>query len=343
MAGNGRASTVIEFAYPWILLALPLPLLVWALRRRFPPSRGGGRYPLPGLLHPQAELLDTLARGRKSRLRRVPWLWVLGCALLVAAVARPVWMGRAGPEWHSGRDLMLAIDLSGSMRALDYKIGGKLISRLEMTKRIVNVFLKKRQGDRLGLIVFADDAYTLVPITPDTHIVNNVVQMLSHGVIGEKTALGDAIALGVKRLKDRKPAARILVLFTDGSRTAGDITPHTAVVLARRYHVHVYTVGVGTNKEVLFPKGPAIKPELTHLPLDEHLLRGIAAQTGGRYFHIVRTGDVKNVIQTVDDLESIPIADQDIPPRSEWYWIPLLAGLALLLTHQVRRQSEVLP
>ncbi len=107
--------------------------------------------------------------------------------------------------------------------------------------------------------------------------------------------------------------------------------------------MHIYTIGVGTNKEVLFPKGPMIKPELTRLPLDEDLLKRIAEQTGGRYFHVMRTGEVKNVIQTIDDLETIPIADQDIPGQAEWYWLPLAAGLLLLLTHQWRRQAETVP
>ena len=336
---------MIKFAYPWLLAALPVPWLIWALRRRIPWQRLRRRssQPPPGVLHPQAELLHTLTSEQGSWRSRLPWLWAIGCGLLIAAIARPVWVGKTGPEWHSGRDMMLAVDLSGSMRALDYKVDGKTISRLDMAKRMVDKFLAARQGDRLGLIVFADDAYTLVPITSDIPLIRETVRQLGHGAIGEKTALGPAIALAVQRLKERQPAARILVILTDGSDTVGEISPKTATMLARRFHVHIYTIGVGTNKEVLFPKGPVIPPELTHLPLDEDLLRGIAEQTGGRYFPVTRTGDVKNIIQTIDDLETIPIADQDIPDRAEWYWLPLAAGLLLLLAHHLRRQSEALP
>lgn len=334
---------MIEFVYPWLLAALPLPWLVW-LWRRAPLARrwGQGKTP-PGVLHPQAELLRRLAAQGRPWRRRLPWLWTLGCALLVVAVARPVWVAHAGPQWHSGRDIMLAMDLSGSMRAYDFRIDGKPVSRLDMAKRIVARFLQTRQGDRLGLLVFADDAYTLIPVTADLDIVGRMVKGLVPGLIGEKTALGSAIAMAVKRLKDRKPAARILVILTDGSSTTGKISPPMALALAKHFHVHIYTIGVGTNKEVLFPKGPMIKPELTRLPLNEKLLKRIAEETGGRYFHITRTGQVKNVIQIIDDLETIPIADQDIPNKAEWYWLPLVAGLLLLLTHQMRRQAEVVP
>ena len=340
-----HAAAVIEFAYPWLLAALPVPWLIWVLRRRIPWHRLQRRSskPPPGVLHPQAELLHTLASERGSWRSRLPWLWAIGCGLLIAAIARPVWVGKTGPEWHSGRDMMLAMDLSGSMRALDYKVDGKTISRLDMAKRMVDKFLATRQGDRLGLIVFADDAYTLVPITSDIPLIRKTVRQLGHGAIGEKTALGPAIALAVQRLKERQPAARILVILTDGSDTVGEISPKTATLLAKHFHVHIYTIGVGTDKEVLFPKGPVIPPELTHLPLDEDLLRGIAERTGGRYFPVTRSGDVKNIIQTIDDLETIPIADQDIPDRAEWYWLPLAAGLLLLLAHHLRRQSEALP
>lgn len=335
---------MIAFVYPWLLVALPLPWLMWALRHRLPrpwPSRG--KRPSPAVWHPEAELLHALASRHSSWRSRLPWLWALGCALLIVAMSRPVWVAHGGPQWHSGRDIMLAVDLSGSMRAYDFKVDGKPVSRLEMAKRIVERFLRARQGDRVGLLVFADDAYTLLPVTADLDLVHRTVRELTQGVIGEKTDLGGAIALAVKRLKDRKPAARILVVLTDGSDTTGNISPAMALALARHFRVHVYTVGVGTNKEVLFPKGPVIKPELTHLPLDETLLKRIAQQTGGRYFPIRRTGDVKNIIQTIDDLEAIPIAAQDIPPRAEWYWLPLLAGLSLLLTSQVRRRLEAVP
>jgi Ca-activated chloride channel family protein len=342
---RARVPAVIEFAHPWLLAALPVPWLIWVLRRRIPWDRLRRRTakPPPGVLHPYAELLHTLADTQGRWRVRAPWLWAVGCALLIAAIARPVWVGKTGPDWHSGRDVMLAVDLSGSMRALDFKVDGKPISRLDMAKRMVDTFLAARQGDRLGLIVFADDAYTLVPMTADLDLVRNTVRHIGQGVIGEKTALGPAIALAVQRLKDRRPAARILVILTDGSDTVGEISPRTATRLAQRYHVRIYTIGVGTNKEVLFPKGPVIPPELTHLPLDEDLLRGIAEQTGGRYFPVERTGDVKNVIQTIDDLETIPIADQDIPDRAEWYWLPLAAGLLLLLAHHLRRPAEALP
>lgn len=337
---------MITLAHPLWLLLLPAPALVWWLLRR-------GRWPIfkrksgaaaaAGVIHPYADLLHNLAADSGPARSRFPWLWMLGCSLLVIALARPLWLDEAQPGWHSGRDIMLAIDVSGSMRALDFTLEDKPVSRLAMLKHVVDEFLQQRHGDRVGLVVFADDAYTLVPVTADAGIARRMVKGLRHGVIGEKTALGPAIALAVKRLKERQPAARLLILLTDGTHTTGEIRPDTALALARHYNVRIYTLGIGSNKEVLFPKGPAIDPELTRLPLDEALLTRIAETTGGQYFRVGRTGDMTAAIRAIEQLETIDIADRSLPPRAEWYWLPLLLGLALLGAHHLRRRGEVMP
>lgn len=220
---------------------------------------------------------------------------------------------------------------------------GATLSRLDMLKKIVNQFLSERHGDRIGLIVFADDAYTLSPLTSDMNIVRSLLQEVRHGMAGEKTALGTAMALAVKRLQDRDAKARVLILLTDGSNTAGEIHPDAAAALAAEEGIRIYTVGIGSHQTVPFPRGPNEKPAYTEMPLDEHLLRRIAERTQGRYYAAANTTEVQRIIGDIEKLEKIDITDNALLKHTEWYWLPLSAGLTLLLVSQRRARNEVLP
>lgn len=322
-------------AHPWWLLALPLPWLCWYAARR------GTRENGPALLHPQAALLAELAGER--RVSRFPWLWMLGCALLITALSRPMWLDANDPANHRGRGLVVALDASDSMRAQDYVLDGGPATRLEVVKREIDVLLASRQGDHVGVIVFGDDAYTLVPPTADLALARQLVAGIDYGMAGERTALGAAVALAAERLKERPRAGRVLILFTDGAQTAGNVTPAEALALARREGLRLYTVGVGSGARVVAYPGARNDPIVTAAPLNEPVLRAFAEATGGRYFRAADRGALEQVLAEIDGLETVALRDLPSPAGREYYWLPLLLGLALLAAAHTRGRREVLP
>lgn len=328
---------MLEFAALWWFLALPAPWLAWHYLRRSTQEKNAA------VLHSQADLLAGLAEEMPARQRtHQPWLWYFGCALLITALARPQWIDTTTGTYQ-GRDFLLAIDVSGSMRAQDFTIDGQLINRLDMLKRVVDRFLAGRRGDRIGLIVFGDDAYTLSPLTSDLHLVRTLLGEVRNGMAGEKTALGDAVALAVERLQNHDAKARALILLTDGSNTAGTIDPQSAMLSARQEGVRIYSVGIGSHRKVPFPRGANETPAITEMPLDEDLLRRMAQQTGGRYYLAENTEEMRRIITDIEQLEKVNIVDSSAMQRSEWYWLPLGLGLMLLLLWQLRARREVLP
>lgn len=327
---------MFTFASLWWLLALPLPLLLWQTLRR----RAARRQ--VALFHPHAQLLAQLAAQLPTRTRHLPWLWLAGSMLLILALARPQWI-TLHPEDYPGRDLMFAIDVSGSMRAEDFAIDDAPASRLTMVKAAVDKLLSQRSGDRAGLIVFGDDAVTLTPVTHDLSLVQARLHDIDNGMAGEKTALGDAIALAVKRLRERPPQARLLFLFTDGTNTAGDFTPGDALALARQYGVRIYTAGIGKSGRVAYPGSESGSTILAELPLDETLLQQLATDSGGRYYRVQRSEDVQPILDDIAKLETVTLHLDKVGDHADWYWLPLLLGLALLFTAQRRDLREVLP
>jgi Ca-activated chloride channel family protein len=327
---------VFAFASWYWLLALPLPLLLWQGWRRRPPRRQAA------LFHPHAALLAQLAAELPAPARRWPWLWLAGCMLLILALARPQWI-TLHPEDYPGRDLMFAIDVSGSMRAEDFVIDNRPVSRLDLVKEAVDRLLAARRGDRAGLIVFGDDAYTLTPVTTDLTLLRTLLGEMRNGIAGEKTALGDAIALAVKRLRERPPQSRILFLFTDGTNTAGRFQPAEALALAKRYKVRIYAVGIGRSGKVAYPGGESGETIAAELPLDEDLLQRLARESGGHYYHIQRSEDLGPILADIDRLETVDIHLDKIGDHAEWYWLPLVLGLGLLFLAQRRGLREALP
>lgn len=244
----------MSFAWPWLLLALPLP---WALRMLLAPVESGA-----ALRVPQLPGTEVQAAARAS-----PRLWIAALAWMLLAIvaARPQIEGEAAPP-HGGRGLMLAFDVSMSMAAIDLLHGEAPVERLAAARALAGDFLARRQGDRAGLVVFGSQAYLHTPMTWDLHAVRAALGSVQAGLAGRETALGDAIALSVKYLAALPGEARVLVLLTDGANTAGSLSPERAAWLAQREGVRIHAVGVGA------------------LPAqDEALLREIAGQTGGSY------------------------------------------------------------
>jgi Ca-activated chloride channel family protein len=294
-------------------------------------------------LHPFA---DELARMQSQLTPResgkLAAVWVLGCSALVLALARPVWLEVDAPDSHYGRDMIVALDVSGSMRAEDFSINGTPTSRLALLKDAVEDFLKARRGDRVGIIIFGEDAFTLAPLTPDIDLLTRLVHDIDSGVAGERTALGNAMALAVERLR-AGARHRVLVLFTDGSQTSGGIGPQQALDLAINEGVRIYTVGIGSSQQVAVPRAPGQSPALTQMPLDEALLRHIAQQSGGRYFLGSRVDDMTQITREIDQLEQASSANTLATPHREWFWVPLLVGAALLLFYRIQRPAVVAP
>jgi len=319
------------------MLLAPLPLLLWWLKGSKARHRGVPR--IRGILHPQAELLATLAGVGTVRHR--PWLWPAGCLLLLIALSRPQWLDFNRPNSHQGYNIMLAIDISGSMRAEDFLIKGKAVSRLGMLKTWVKEFIAARRNDRMGIILFADEALSFLPMSSDLSLLQSFIGDIHPGIAGERTALGDAIALAVEQLRTLPQQARLLLLFSDGGNTAGSINPMAAARLAQRHGVRIFTIGIGTDHEVLFPRGPVQPATVTRLPLNETLLRQIAMSSGGVYYHADSPAAMDRILRDINRLAPTRIRDPRFAARQEWYWLPLICGIGLLLLGDCRRRQVI--
>ncbi len=319
---------MLELQWPWVLAALPVAVLCYFF--------------LPANKREDAALLvpfyDTLAgldsapqaaAGNRLALWLLALIW-LACVL---AAARPQWIGDPVALPASGRDLLLAVDISGSMETRDMVVGGQQVDRLTVVKRVVGEFVKRRESDRLGLVLFGTRAYLQAPLTFDRSTVNRLLQEAQLGFAGEKTAIGDAIGLSIKRLRERPASSRVLILLTDGANTAGEVTPLRAAELAQQAQVKIYTVGIGADEMVtpgLFGGSFGARRVNPSIDLDEDSLRRIAEQTGGRYFRARDPAQLLEIYRLLEQLEPIE-QDSEVfrPTRALFYW-PL--GLALLLS-----------
>lgn len=320
---------MIHMAWPWVLLLLPLPFIIrWLL----PTADDHREAPL---LVPFAEdFLATgesgLADGNRSSLL---WLAAATWIVLVLAAARPQWLGEPVELPVSGRDLLMAVDISGSMQAEDFEYKGRRVTRLGATKAIGGEFIRRRSGDRIGLLLFGDQAYVQVPLTFDRETVLILLEEALVGLAGKQTAIGDAIGLGIKRLQDRPADNRVLILLTDGANTAGIIDPLKAAELARRAGVTIYTIGIGADSMIvqsLF--GPRrVNPSSD---LDEKTLEEIATTTGGQYFRARDSKELESIYSIIDRLEPVVADSRYFRPHQPLFYWPLGIGLlfaALLL------------
>ena len=315
------------FAWPWLLLALPLP---WIVRWLVPPARQSGA----ALKVPYGTRLDTIAaQAGHAHARGVGALAWLAWALLCVAAARPQQLGELVRPPQAGRDLMLAVDLSGSMSDEDMQLGGGLVDRLTAAKAVLADFLDRRSGDRVGLIVFGQKAYALTPMTLDLDTVREQLDDSVVGLAGRETAIGDAIGLAVKRLRSqpsRQPASKqhVLILLTDGVNTAGLLDPLKAAELARDNGVRIHAIAFGGEGGGLSVFGIPL-----HLPgggedIDEATLKRIADLTGGKAFRARDTEQLAGIYAEIDRLEPVERPGQSVRPRIERYPWPLGLGLA---------------
>jgi Ca-activated chloride channel family protein len=256
------------------------------------------------------------------------WLSLLAWLLLVLAASRPQWLGESIAIPVSGRDLMLAVDLSDSMRTGDFKIEGEQVNRLQATKRVASEFIERRRGDRLGLILFGTQAYLQAPLTFDSKTVNRLLQESAIGLAGERTAIGDAIGLAIKRLDLESDNSRVLILMTDGANTAGEVTPLKAAQLAAARGLKIYTIGIGADEQIenTWFGQRRINPSAQ---LDEKTLREIASLSGGRYFRARDSEELARIYQLLDELEPLPRDSRNLRPVQSLFMWPLAIALGL--------------
>ncbi|MEH6578919.1 MAG: VWA domain-containing protein [Amphritea sp.] len=317
---------MFELAWPWLLLLAPLP---WLVRRFAPPANISAQ---SGLQVPFINALEKAVGESREPLRNNS-LWLnllvsLAWLSLLLSAANPQWLGEPVPQQLKGRDMVLAVDLSESMLERDFVLGDQLINRLAATKAVASDFIERRQGDRIGLILFAEQAYVQAPLTHDRQTVKQLLAEAQIGLAGKSTAIGDAIGLAVKRFKELGNEQRVLLLITDGTNTAGAIEPKKATELAVAEGLKVYTIGIGRDRSQRGLLGSLLgggSPEL-----DEATLTYIAEQTGGRYFRARDLDQLAEIYQLLDELEPVEQdADFFRPVESLYQW-PLLAGLLML-------------
>lgn len=325
---------MFDFAWPWLALLWPLPwLLRWWSGRATPAARRA----VPDgvvLLNPAVSRLKAAFASRGAVERRWQWLGeVLGALLwsaLVLAVMGPRWMERYTDVVSHGHDLMMAVDVSRSMEALDFELDNRPVNRLAVVKGVVGQFIERRLADRIGLILFGDAAYLQSPLTLDGAAVRAMLEAVVPRLAGDGTAIGDAVGLAVKKLRTRPAGGRVIILLTDGENTAGGMPPLEAARLANHYGIRLYTIGVGSQGKVPVPEGDELV--MKAMPLDETLLKAMADVTGGRYFRATDRRALQGVYEHIDGLVKTEVVTRSIlVPQPLFRW-PLGVAVALLLT-----------
>lgn len=317
---------MLEFTWPWAFLALPLPFLVYRLLNRAPRQDAALYVPFFDALTRLQSDSDAVRGSRLLAMICCVLIWLL----VVVATSRPQWLGDPIQLPATGRDLMLVVDISGSMEAQDMVIGSRQVSRMEITKAVVADFARRREGDRLGLILFAAHAYVQAPLTFDRETVATLMEEAEIGIIEESaTAIGDGIGLAIKHLLERPENSRVVVMLTDGVNNAGSIAPEQAGQLAQTEGVKIYTIGVGADQVVQrsFFGSRSINPSAE---LDEETLTAIAESTGGRYFRARDVTDLVEIYEELDRLEAIEQDEQTYRPVKILYYWPL--GGAVLIS-----------
>lgn len=313
---------MLEFQWPWLLWLAPMPLLMW-----FTPEKKREEAALRVPFFRQTNDLDSHHQGHAGK-QLFPYLlmWILWLSV-VAAAANPQWVGEPISQPTSGRDLMLAVDISDSMDARDMVYQGKYINRLQAVKLVVGNFVEHRRNDRLGLILFGSRAYLQAPLTYDRNTVGTLLWEAQLRFAGPSTAIGDAIGLAAKRLRDQQQESRVLILLTDGANTDGELTPLNGADLAKKLGIKVYTIGFSPRDR----------------DVDEETLKVVAEKTGGQYFRARNLSELADIHQELNRLEPVEQDAQSFRPvRTLFYWPLALAfvlSLALATHHWWRNRA----
>ena len=263
-----------------------------------------------------------------------PALKYAALSLMIIAMARPQWGTQQIDISTEGVNIVLTTDLSGSMAALDFKLKGKIVNRLEAVKSVVADFISKRMSDRIALVVFGTNAYTQLPLTRDYNTIASILERLQIGAAGDNTAIGDAIGISLKRLEDVKSKSNIIILLTDGQSNTGELSPENAADIAVQKKVKIYTIGVGTRGEAPFlVRHPVLGDRYVYqkVDMDEKTLKTIADKTGGLYFRAEDSEGLKKIYDTIDKLEKTEAKVKSFAEYKEFYPFFLIAAFVLLV------------
>jgi Ca-activated chloride channel homolog len=317
---------MIEWIWIWCFVLLPLPIVI---RWLFSPRRREQA----ALTVPSVNTFSSVQAGPGAEESGRRWrliLLVLAWLFLVIAAARPQWTGEPISLPQSGRDLMLAVDISGSMATEDMAVNGRFIDRLTVVKAVVGDFIEARQGDRVGLVLFGTNAYLQAPLTFDLTSVNRLLVEAPVGIAGGKTAIGDAIGLAVKRLRLRPQEDKVIILLTDGANNVGEVAPQKAAELAAFDKIKIYTVGVGAD-EMRMPSLFGSLGRMTNpsADLDEDTLKEVASVTNGEYYRAKDTAKLQEIYALIDELEPIDQDPETYRPIQALYYWPLSAALVI--------------
>ena len=318
---------MFELALPWVLMLLPLPVLIWYLLPRAPLQ-------LPAALKiPFFNAMQGIVEHEKQNIvKHTRQLLILIIwALLVWALAGPRWVGEPQPLARKGYNIMLALDISGSMKQPDMVLHGRRVSRLVVVKQAAIQFVKDRIGDKIGLILFGNQAYLQTPLTYDRQNVLNRIEDATVGLAGvTNTSIGDALGLAVKRLQNVPAQGRVIILLTDGANNYGVLAPLKAAELAQADDIKVYTIGLGAEVDPQSIDSLFLNMNTT-ADLDEGTLKEIANMTGGRYFRATDMQSLQTVYQTINQLEMVPQEEQTVRPQHDYYPWPLALALILFV------------
>jgi Ca-activated chloride channel family protein len=319
-------GSLYQFAHPWVLpLLLLVPLIAFLRGRK-------GRE--AAIQYSGISLFGPLARGRKVQ----PGGWLsalryLALICLLVALARPQKVDSSTQVQESGIDMMLAIDLSPSMQALDFHKDGQDISRVEVVRETVSDFIQARPNDRIGMVAFAGSAYLMSPLTLDHDWLLQNVDRLQVGLAGDATAIGSAIATCANRLRDQPSKSKIIVLLTDGANNAGRITPYAAAEAAHALGIKIYTIGAGSADMAKFPQRDGfghINYIMIPVDIDEGALQKIADITGGKFYRATDIETLQRVYKEINELETSKVAVKHFEHTREYFAWALFPGLAFL-------------
>lgn len=312
----------ITFAYPYFfLLLLMIPMIIaWHYK--------WGRKKSPALSFSNTNYLFLRKKSLKEKLADIPLLIrIIGIIVLTIALARPQSFSTGENVYTEGIDIALVIDISGSMLAEDFKP-----NRMEAAKKITETFINSRQSDQIGLVIFSRDAFTQCPLTIDYSILKNLLLEVKSGMIEDGTAIGNAIANGVNRLKDTKAKSKVMILLTDGVNNAGEVNPLTAAEIAKKFNVRIYTVGIGTMGQAPYPfQTPfGVRYQMVPVEIDEQVLTKIANLTGGKYFRATGNKKLESIYAEIDKLEKTKIEVTSYRNKKEHFFPWLTLGLIFL-------------
>lgn len=322
----------ITFAYPWILSGLALLPLLWLWHfLRF--EKRKPKVNLPTF---------KWAKSEKATFKMVVFhfLFVMktvAIGLIIVALARP----QSSSSWQNvkaeGIDIILAMDISGSMLARDLKP-----NRLEAAKAVAIDFINKRVNDRIGLVIYAGEAYTQSPLTTDHSVIKNLMGSLKNGMVKDGTAIGVGLATAVNRLKESETKSKIVVLLTDGTNNSGEIPPLTAAEIARKFGIKVYTIAIGTNGMAPMPytlPDGRITYQNQKVSIDETTLKKIAKQTNGKYFRATDNASLEGIYATIDELEKTEIDVKEFRKRNERFYPWAMAAAFILLLEFILQKT----